>query len=463
MIHLTAIHYIYLFFIFIILATMVKKRDCSLVCVIGIALISIVSTKSLPLSIISIFNSFIYAITELLPTILIISIIAALSKILRYTGINRLMISPFTKLIKNDFMAFWVIGIIMMIISWFFWPSPAVALVGAVLVPVAIKAGLPSIGAAIAMNLFGHGIALSTDLIIQAAPKLTADAAGVPVDAVISASIPLIIVMGLVTTISAYIFLKKDMKKGLIEDSVYDKYTDENEPINENCISNKWRLFFAILVPVLLILDVAAMIALNLKGGDATALIGGTVLFLLIFISIIAYKNASLEELTNHFVSGLKFGFTVFGVVIPIAAFFYLGDAGFTSIIGNYLPEGSLGIVNDLGYALSQIVPINKIFGAFTVTGIGAITGLDGSGFSGISLAGSTAQLFGASTGASIPTLTVLGQFAAIWVGGGCLIPWAIIPVSAICKVSPFEVAKRNFKPVVIGLIVTTIFAIFLL
>lgn len=463
MIHLTAIHYIYLLFIFIILGTMVKKRDCSLVCIIGIALLAIVSTKSLPLSIISIFNSFIYAITELLPTILIISIIAALSKLLRYTGINRLMISPFTKLIKNDIMAFWVIGIIMMIISYFFWPSPAVALVGAVLVPVAIKAGLPAIGAAIAMNLFGHGIALSTDFIIQAAPKITADAAGVPVDAVVSASIPLIIVMGLVTTISAFIFLKKDMKNGLIEENVYDKYAEDDEPVNESCISEKTRLFFAILVPLLLILDVVVMLILNLKGGDATALIGGTALFILIFISIFAYKNTSLEEITNYLVSGFKFGFTVFGVVIPIAAFFYLGDAGFTTIIGNHLPVGSLGIVNDLGYALSQIVPVNKIFGAFTVTGIGAITGLDGSGFSGISLAGSTAQLFGASTGASIPTLTALGQFAAIWVGGGCLIPWAIIPVSAICKVSPFEVAKRNFKPVVIGLVVTTIFAIFLI
>lgn len=463
MIHLTAIHYIYLLFIFLVLGTMVKKRDCSLICIIGIALIAIVSTKSIPLAIISIFNSFIYAITELLPTILIIAVIAALSKILRYTGINRLMISPFARLIKNDFMAFWVIGIIMMIISYFFWPSPAVALVGAVLVPVAIKAGLPAIGAAIAMNLFGHGIALSTDLIIQAAPKITADAAGVPVEAVVSASIPLIIVMGLVTTISAFLFLKRDMRKDLIEDNVYDKYSDDNEPINESCISDKWRMFFAILVPILLVLDVVTMIVLRLRGGDATALIGGTVLFLLIFISIIAYRNSSLEELTNHFVSGLKFSFTVFGVVIPIAAFFYIGDAGFTTIIGNYLPVGSLGIVNDLGYALSQIVPINKIFSAFTVTGIGAITGLDGSGFSGISLAGSTAQLFGASTGASVPTLTALGQLAGIWVGGGCLIPWAIIPVSAICKVSPFEVAKRNFKPVVIGLVVTTIFAIFLL
>jgi hypothetical protein len=32
----------------------------------------------------------------------------------------------------------------MMVISWFFWPSPAVALLGAVLLPVALRAGLPA-------------------------------------------------------------------------------------------------------------------------------------------------------------------------------------------------------------------------------------------------------------------------------------------------------------------------------
>ncbi|MEG2916626.1 MAG: hypothetical protein RR891_08430 [Clostridium sp.] len=463
MIGLTSIHYIYLIFILIILIAMIKKRDVSLICIIGIFIIALISTKSIPLSVISLFNGFIYAITELLPTILIISIIAALSKILRYTGINRVMISPFAKLIKNDFMAFWIIGLIMMVASYFFWPSPAVALVGAVLVPVAIKAGLPAIGAAIAMNLFGHGIALSTDFIIQAAPKLTADAAGVSVQSVVAASVPLIIVMGLVTTITAFIMLKRDMKNGTLENLVYDEKLDEEDEINELVLSKGWKIAFAILVPALFIVDVFIMISLGLKGGDATALIGGTTLFLLMAIAIKTYKNSSLEELTTHFVSGLQFAFKVFGIVIPIAAFFYIGDSGFLTIIGKFLPEGSLGIVNDLGFALSQTVPLNNIFSAFTVTGIGAITGLDGSGFSGISLAGSTAKLFGTATGASIPTLTALGQIAAIWVGGGTIIPWAIIPVSAICKVSPFELAKRNFKPVVLGLIVTSLFALFLL
>uniref|UniRef100_UPI0025F61952 hypothetical protein n=1 Tax=Methanoculleus sp. TaxID=90427 RepID=UPI0025F61952 len=29
-------------------------------------------------------------------------------------------------------LAYWIIGTLMMIISWFFWPSPAVALIGVV-------------------------------------------------------------------------------------------------------------------------------------------------------------------------------------------------------------------------------------------------------------------------------------------------------------------------------------------
>ncbi|CRH78050.1 Uncharacterised protein [Chlamydia trachomatis] len=59
--------------------------------------------------------------------------------------------------------------------------------------------------------------------------------------------------------------------------------------------------------------------------------------------------------------------------------------------------------------------------------------------------------------------MTALGQITAIWVGGGTLIPWALIPAAAICNVSPFELARRNLLPVTIGLAVTTIVAMFLI
>ncbi|MDM5455323.1 hypothetical protein [Peribacillus simplex] len=459
---LTALHWIYVVFIALIIGFMVKRRDTTLICIIGIFLLALVATGSLASSISGIFNSFIFAITELMPTILIISIIVAMSTVLTKSGINDVMIAPFAKFIKNPTLAFWIIGIVMMIISWFFWPSPAVALLGAVLLPVALRAGLPALGVAMAMNLFGHGIALSGDFIIQAAPKLTADAASIPVGDVIAASIPLVITMGVVTTLSAFILLKRDMKLGRIK-AADNEGIVQDQTFNEDLLTLAQKKFFAVFIPIAFLLDVVALSILKLQGGDATALVGGTAVFILLILSLVAHKHQGLEKSTAYLIQGFQFGFKVFGPVIPIAAFFYLGDSGFNQIIGAYLPKTSLGIVNDLGAALAASVPLTKEIAAVTLTGIGAITGLDGSGFSGISLAGSVAKLFGTAIGSGTATLTALGQITAIWVGGGTLIPWALIPAAAICNVSPFELARRNLLPVTIGLVVTTIVAMIII
>jgi hypothetical protein len=463
LIELSALHWIYVVFIALIIGFMIKRRDTTLICILGIFLIAITATGSLSSSVSSIFNSFIYAITELLSTILVISIIVAMSKTLTSTGINDVMISPFTKLIRNPALAYWTIGILMMIISWFFWPSPAVALLGAVLLPVALKAGLPALGVAMAMNLFGHGIALSGDFVIQAAPKLTSDAAGIPIGEVISASIPLVFVMGIVTTIAAFYFLKRDMKRGLLQATPYVVTESKIEDSEKTLLSIAQKRFFAIIIPLLFAIDVAAMFLLDLTGGDATALVGGTSILILLLITMTSHRNKGLEKTTHYLIEGFTFGFKVFGPVIPIAAFFYLGDAGFGKIVGDFLPHGSQGIVNDLGIALANIVPLSKAVAAVTLTTVGAITGLDGSGFSGISLAGSVSALFATAIGKGAATLTALGQIAAIWVGGGTLVPWALIPAAAICNVDPFELARRNLVPVIIGLTVTTIVAMFLI
>ncbi|MEW8986521.1 MAG: hypothetical protein AB2401_05880, partial [Bacillus sp. (in: firmicutes)] len=284
---LTALHWIYVTFIVFIIGFMVMRRDTSIVCIVGIFLIAITATGSLSASVSSIFASFIFAITELLSTILVISIIVAMSKTLTTTGINDVMISPFTKIIRTPALAYWTIGILMMVISWFFWPSPAVALLGAVLLPVAVRVGLPALGVAMAMNLFGHGIALSGDYIIQAAPKLTADAAGLPVGDVISASIPLVIVMGLVTTIAAFYFLKRDMKSGKLAVSSHESVLPikPQEEASQKLLSLNQKRFFALMIPVLFALDVVAMFMFDLQGGDATALVGGTSIIILLIIT----------------------------------------------------------------------------------------------------------------------------------------------------------------------------------
>jgi len=321
--------------------------------------------------------------------------------------------------------------------------------------PIAKKAGLPAMGVAIAMNLFGHGIALSSDYIIQAAPKLTADAAGIPVADVLHSSIPLTITMGVVTTVAAFYFLRKDLKAGNLSDE-YALDSVEEKP-NMLIESRTIRRILALGIVVLFGIDIVIMYIYKLQGGDATALIGGSI------VSILSYKKESLEKITDNLVKGLQFGFKIFGVVIPIAAFFYLGDAAITEIFGHILPENSNGIVNDLGAALANTVPINSVISSSTITVVGAITGLDGSGFSGISLVGSISKIFSTALGGGVATLTALGQIAGIWVGGGTIVPWALIPVAAICKVDAFELAKKNLKPVVIGLIATTIVAMLII
>jgi hypothetical protein len=460
---LTSLHYIYLIFIIIIILAMVKKKDISLLCILGIFILGLAGTESIYKSIMGVFNSFVYATKELMPTIFIISIITAMSNTLIDSGINDEMVSPFKKIIKNYWVAYWVIGIVMMILSWFFWPSPAVALIGALFLPIAKKAGLPAIGVAISMNLFGHGIALSSDYIIQAAPKLTADAAGIPVGDVIAASVPLVIVMGVVTTTMAFYFLRKDIKAGVISNEYKIEEITGDSSVSMSISSKKIRRLLALLILVFFAFDIFIMYVAKLQGGDATALIGGTAIFILSLISLIAYKENPLEKITDNLVKGLQFGFKIFGVVIPIAAFFYLGDSAFIDIFGKILPEGSSGIVNDLGAALASTVPVNSIVSASTLTVVGAITGLDGSGFSGISLVGSVSKIFSTALGGGVATLTALGQIAAIWVGGGTVIPWALIPVAAICGVDAFELAKKNIKPVVIGLVVTTLVAMFII
>lgn len=463
-VELSALHYIYIVFTLLILAVMVKKRDTTLVCIVGIFLLAVVATNSLSTGIMSVFNSFIFAIVELIGTILIISVIVSMSTILTKTGINDLMISPFTKLIKNPTLAYWTIGILMMIISWFFWPSPAVALIGAVMLPIAIEAGLPALGVAMAMNLFGHGLALSGDFIIQGAPKLTADAAGLAVGELIQRSIPLVFIMGIVTTVIAFVFLKKDLKSGKLKaDNGNLKVINKEDDELKSVLSHKAKRTLAILIPILFAIDVVIMLVTKLQGGDATALIGGTAIFILILVSILIHKGNALEEITKYLVTGLKFGFEIFGPVIPVAAFFYLGGDGFTKVIGDYLPQNSQSLVNDLGLALANAVPLNKGIGAITLTTVGGITGLDGSGFSGLSLTGSVAALFGTALGRGVATLSSLGQIAAIWIGGGTVIPWAVIPAAAICGVDPFELTRRNFKPVIIGLVVTTIIGMFMI
>ena len=64
-IELTALHWVYLTLILLIIINMIMKRDTSLVSIAGVFAIGLIATGSLYASVMGIFNSFILAITEL--------------------------------------------------------------------------------------------------------------------------------------------------------------------------------------------------------------------------------------------------------------------------------------------------------------------------------------------------------------------------------------------------------------
>lgn len=198
-----------------------------------------------------------------------------------------------------------------------------------------------------------------------------------------------------------------------------------------------------------------------MKGGDATALVGGTAVLVMAIVSIVQHNFMnSLEKVTEYVKDGFMFGIKIFAPVIIIGAFFFLGSEGTAKQI---LGENATGLLTDIGLFLSNNVPISKIPVILTQALIGGITGLDGSGFSGLPLVGSLAQTFASAVHINKEGLAALGQITAVWVGGGTIIPWAVIPVAAICGVDPIELARKNMIPVMAGFAAAVILAVIIL
>lgn len=211
----------------------------------------------------------------------------------------------------------------------------------------------------------------------------------------------------------------------------------------------------AIATPLVFLIDMFLMLKFNLKGEDATALVGGTAVLVMSMVSIIQHSfKDSLEKVTEYVREGFLFGIKVFAPVIVIGGFFFLGsEATAKQILGS----NASGFLNDIGIFLSGNVMLTKIPVVLIQGLVGGITGLDGSGFSGLPLVGSLAQTFSSAIPISKAGLGALGQITAVWVGGGTIIPWAVIPVAAICNVNPLELARKNLVPVMIGFAATAI------
>lgn len=458
-VELTSAHWLFLFWVGVVIVVMGFRKDPLIPCILGLLSVGWLFKQSFVGGVSTVYNALIVAGNEFWGIIVIISLIVALSKLLTETGADYIVMSPAAKLMVNPDIAFWVLGISMLIASWFFWPSPATALIGAIMFPVAVRAGLPAMGAAMAMNLFGHGIALSTDYIIQGAPTITAKAAGfTDPSPVIAASVPLALTMGLVTTVAAFWLVKRDMKANP------NTIKADLEAIAAASVKREinWVSYFlAIVTPLAFALDVYAMLTLKLRGGDATALLGSTAVIILSIGTMLKFGWDGLERITDYVRDGFMFGIKIFAPVIIIGGFFFMGKGELAKQILEV--KTATGFLEDFGLALSQAVPLNKVFVALVSLATGIVVGLDGSGFSPLPLVGAVAATFDKAIQLDKATLAALGQIAGVWTGGGTIIPWGLIPVAAITGVNPIDLARKNLIPVLLGFAATTLVAVFLL
>ncbi|WP_312699703.1 hypothetical protein [Sedimentibacter sp.] len=452
---LTSLHYLYIVMVVIILGIMLMKKDIVIPCIIGIFAMGYLYSGNVVFAVQSIFNAIIYSGSEFWGIIVIISLVVAMSKGLQEIGSDVLIMSPIKKIMINPSMAFWAVGLTMMIISWLVWPSPAVPLVGAVLLPAAVATGLPILYVAVSMNLFGHGVALSSDFFIQGAPTITATGAGIEASEVIAASIPIWFAMSAVTIAVAFLMMRRDLKRN----PTLFKPMAINEAVEVKRMKN--TKFISILTPVAFLANIAAMLKYNLAGGDATALVGGTAILIMLITVLSSFSiKDGFDKIVDYIKEGFKFGITVFAPVIFIAGFFFIGnEGGAIAIFG----EGAPGILNDISISLSQSIQMNKLTTILTQTTVAVITGLDGSGFSGLPIVGTLAYTFSNIIDINMAGLSALGQVITVWVDGGTIIPWAVIPVAAICNVSPQELARKNLIPVLCGMAAAIIVALFIL
>jgi hypothetical protein len=432
---------------------MVLKKDTPAVCIAFLFILGLIGLKSVTGGIITVFSAVLYAGREFMEVLATIALVTSLSKCLKDLGSDYLMMVPMAGIMKTPSLTWWILGLTMFLFSLFLWPSPSVALVGAIMLPFAVKAGLNPLAAAMAMNLFGHGFALSYDVVIQGAPAISAGAAGLDASSILRQAWPLFWAMGVVTVLSAYV-----LNRGQL-DARGPRLSIQAEPSGPRG-PRKSALFLAVITPLAFAGDIILMLLCGLKGGDATSMVSGTALLLTCLGALLGFGKQSLEKVTGYVTEGFLFAIRIFAPVIIIGAFFFLGGEGITSIIG----EGfTRGIMNDWALWLAQNAPLNQYMAALIQMVVGGLTGLDGSGFSGLPLTGALARTFGTATGSSVPVMAALGQITAIFVGGGTIVPWGLIPVAAICNVSPLELARKNLIPVCIGFACTFALACFML
>lgn len=210
---LTAAHWVYLIGVVTILITMLTRKNIVVPAVLFTFLTALVFTKSLGGGLAAIFNASLVSAQQLFNIFLIIALVTGMLGALRALGADTKMVAPFRRVMRNGHLAFWTLAAVTYLISLFFWPTPAVPLIGAVLIPVAIRAGLRPMAVAFTVAVAGQGMALSSDFVVGVAPGLSAKAAGVSTSSVANRALVLSLIVGVVALVIGYVLEVRRMRK----------------------------------------------------------------------------------------------------------------------------------------------------------------------------------------------------------------------------------------------------------
>ena len=210
---LTAAHWVYLIGVVTILGTMLARKNIVVPAVFFTFLTALFFKKSLAGGLAAVFNASLVSAQQLFNIFLIIALVTGMLGSLKALGADTKMVAPFRPVMRNGHLAFWTLAVVTYVISLFFWPTPAVPLIGAVLIPVAIRAGLRPMAVAFTVAVAGQGMALSSDFVIRVAPGLSATAAGVDADSVANRAMVLSLIVGVTALVIGYVLEFRKMRK----------------------------------------------------------------------------------------------------------------------------------------------------------------------------------------------------------------------------------------------------------
>lgn len=137
---LTFAHWVYAIVTVSVIATMLFRRGVVLPVIIGTFLVAVIYKGSLIAGFQAVFNANLLMTKELFSIFLIISLMIALLNSLKDLGADKRLIGPIEKVMVNGHVSYLVLMVTTYVISLFFWPTPAVPLICALLVPAAVRA-----------------------------------------------------------------------------------------------------------------------------------------------------------------------------------------------------------------------------------------------------------------------------------------------------------------------------------